>query len=170
MHTIKNTPGNQPLIIRTDSRFAMDGLTKYAQDWEAKDWMGVAHGQLFKCATAWLRARTAHTTLEWVKGHAGIKGNEEADKLAAIGAQQAADENGMDLRIPADTMATGAMLAKIGQSAIYRHLTDTGCIGRKATRRNVEKVKITTKEIFEETPTEKAIWESIRHKDVSKNS
>ena len=168
LHTIKNTPGNQQLRIRTDSRFAMDGLTKYSQEWEAKDWIGVAHGQLFKCATAWLRARTADTTLEWVKGHAGIKGNEEADKLAALGAQQDAAEAEIDLRVPADTTVTGAMLAKTGQSMLYRHLTSRERVGRRATRQNVEKVKIAAKEIFEVTPMEKAIWESIRHKDVSR--
>ena len=109
---VKNAPGNQPLRIRTDSRFATDGLTKFAPGWEAKDWIGVTHGRIFKCATAWLRARTAGTTLEWVKGHAGIEGNECADQLAAEGAQKTTNQTEIDMRIPVDTMVTGAMLAK----------------------------------------------------------
>ena len=32
----------------------------------------------------------------------------------------------------------------------------------------MEKVKAAMKEIFEVTPTEKAIWGSLRHKDISK--
>ena len=39
LHTIKSTPRNQPLRICSDSRFTIDGLTKHAPGWEAKDWM-----------------------------------------------------------------------------------------------------------------------------------
>ena len=166
--TVQRTPGNQPLRIKTDSRFAIDGLTKFAQEWEAKDWIGVAHGQLFKCTSAWIRARTADTTLEWVKGHAGIEGNEAADRLAAEGARKETDPNEIDLRIPADTMVTGAMLAKTSQSLIYHHLTNNGQINRKATQRATEIIKTAAKELFGNTPTEKAIWMSMRHKDITR--
>ena len=168
LHTVKTMLGNQPLRIWTNLRFAVDGLTKYTQEWEARDWLGVTHGQLFKCTMAWLQVRTADTTLERVKGHAGIEGNEEADKLAAIGAQKVTDWDGMDLCIPVDMMAMGAMLAKVGQSTIYHHLTNQGLIDWKATSQNVERVKIATKELFEITLMEKVIWVSIRHKDVLK--
>ena len=168
LYVVQNTPGNQPLRICSDSKFAIEGLTKYARRWEAKDWIGVAHGQLFKCTTAWLRARTGHTTLQWVKGHARIKGNEGADRLAAEGACKAPDHNEIDLRIPVGTMDAGAELARTSQSLIYQHLTTRGSINRAATRRTIEKVKAATEEFFGETPTEEAMWRSMRHRDITK--
>jgi len=168
LHAVQNTPGNQDLRICSDSRFAIDGLTKHAQNWEAKDWIAIRHGKLFKCTTAWIRARTGKTTLKWVKGHAGIEGNEGADKLAAEGTQKEPERTEIDLRIPADTMVTGANLADITQSMIYHHLTNKGDMSRIATKRSIEKIQIATKEIFGTTPTEQAIWKSMRHKDVTR--
>ena len=103
LHAVKTAPGNEPLRIRSDSKFAIEGLTRHAQRWEGNDWIGVKHGQLFKCTTAWIRARPGVTTLQWVKGHAGIAGiagNEEADKLAAEGARKNVQELDLDLRVP----------------------------------------------------------------------
>ena len=69
LRAVKEAPGNQPLRICSDSRFAIEGLTKHARDWEAKNWMGISHRPLFRCATAWLRVRTAKTTGEGPRRH-----------------------------------------------------------------------------------------------------
>ena len=168
LHAIKSTPGAQPLKICSDSRFAIDGLTKHAPGWEKKDWMQVKHGALFKCATAWLRARTGKTTLKWVKGHAGVEGNEGADRLAAVGVEMDPGRGEIDLRIPENTVATGAELPRVTQSMIYRHMVDQGCIQRVRTRTSLEKIKTAVRESFNETPTEEAIWKSMRHKDITR--
>ena len=86
LYAVKMTPTAALLRIRSDLKFAIEGLTKHAPEWEVKDWMGVKHRQLFKCTTAWICARSGITTLQWVKGHSGIAGNEGADELAAEGA------------------------------------------------------------------------------------
>lgn len=134
LYVIRNTPGNQPLRIMSDSKFVIEGLTTYAQEWEEKDWVRIEHGTLFKCTMAWLRARTATTTLQWVEGHSRIEGNKEADKLAANGTWAKPEREDIDLQIPADTMITGAALTQTSQSLIYHHLTNKKCPDRVTTQ------------------------------------
>ena len=72
------------------------------------------------------------------------------------------------MRIPADTMNTGASLTKVTQSLIYSHLINRGKPSRVATTRSVETITIAIKEAFGVTPAEPAVWGGMRHKDVSK--
>ena len=56
----------------------------------------------------------------------------------------------------------------MSQSLIYHHLTNAQQIKRTTTCRLLGKVKTAVKEIAGETPTDEAIWRSMRHKDVTK--
>ena len=79
---------NQPCRVRlsTDSRYVMDGLTKWIHGWRKNGWK-TADKKPVKNAELWqqLLAATEPHRIEWiwVKGHAGHPDNERADKLAS---------------------------------------------------------------------------------------
>ena len=79
-------PNYCKLTIVTDSRYVIEGLTEHLQKWENDGWVGIENAPLFKRAAYLLKKRSAPTAFEWVKGHKGVLGNEESDKLAKEGA------------------------------------------------------------------------------------
>ncbi len=101
---VGQAPCAVPLHIVSDSRFAVDGLTVHLPQWEDRNWLGVKCAPLFKRAVARLRMRTAPTTLRWVKGHAGLIGNERADTLAKAGLDKP------DLQLPPLERVVGSFL------------------------------------------------------------
>lgn len=73
------------VIIHTDSKYVMDGMTKYLPNWEKNGWRTAAKKEV-KNVDLWQRLtesiRGHNVTWEWVKGHAGHPENERADELA----------------------------------------------------------------------------------------
>jgi ribonuclease HI len=77
--------------IHTDSRYVMEGMTKYVPGWQRNGWK-TADKKPVKNIDLWERmvmAAKPHS-LEWfwVKGHAGHAENERADQLARDGIAQ----------------------------------------------------------------------------------
>ena len=74
------------VTLSTDSRYVMDGLTKWIKGWQKNGWKTAAK-QPVKNAELWqaLLAAAKPHRIEWVwvKGHAGHPDNERADKLAS---------------------------------------------------------------------------------------
>jgi len=74
------------VVLSTDSRYVMDGLTKWLPGWQRNGWKTAAK-QPVKNADLWqelVAASAPHRIRwEWVKGHAGHPENERADKLAS---------------------------------------------------------------------------------------
>lgn len=74
------------VALSTDSRYVMDGLTKWIHGWRKNGWKTAAK-QPVKNAELWqalVDATARHKiSWEWVKGHAGHPDNERADKLAS---------------------------------------------------------------------------------------
>ncbi|MBY8826708.1 ribonuclease HI [Hephaestia mangrovi] len=74
------------VMLSTDSRYVMDGLTKWIHGWRRNGWKTAAKKPV-KNADLWqalVEATARHRiTWEWVKGHAGHPDNERADRLAS---------------------------------------------------------------------------------------
>lgn len=84
---------NRPCKVRlhTDSKYVLQGITDWMRNWKKRGWK-TAGNQPVKNEELWQRLDAAiqrHTIdWVWVKGHAGIPGNERADKLANRGIGQ----------------------------------------------------------------------------------
>lgn len=78
------------VTLSTDSRYVMDGLTKWIHGWKRNGWK-TADKKPVKNAELWqalLEAAARHQIeWKWVKGHAGHPDNERADKLASDAAE-----------------------------------------------------------------------------------
>ena len=77
-----------PITVVTDSKYVMDGITKWIHGWKAKGWK-TADKKPVKNEELWKRLDAAQArhdvTWKWVKGHAGHPENERADELARAG-------------------------------------------------------------------------------------
>ncbi len=77
------------VTLSTDSRYVMDGLTKWIHGWRKNGWR-TADKKPVKNAELWQALCTAaephRVEWVWVKGHAGHPDNERADKLASAAA------------------------------------------------------------------------------------
>ena len=76
------------VVLYTDSRYVMDGITSWLANWKARGWKTAAKKPV-KNQDLWqaLDAESARHNIRWVwvKGHSGDDGNEEADRLANLG-------------------------------------------------------------------------------------
>ncbi|ASY44797.1 MAG: ribonuclease HI [Sphingobium sp.] len=77
------------VTLHTDSKYVMDGITKWVFGWQKKGWR-TADNKPVKNVEIWqalVKAAAPHQmTWKWVKGHAGHPENERADRLASAAA------------------------------------------------------------------------------------
>ena len=76
------------VTLYTDSSYVQKGITEWLQGWKRKGWL-TASKQPVKNKDLWQKldeqCQFHAVTWRWVKGHAGIEGNEIADQLANQG-------------------------------------------------------------------------------------
>ena len=81
--------------LHTDSRYVMDGITRWLPDWKRRHWR-TADKKPVKNVDLWQRLEAALERHEvewvWVRGHAGHAENERADALARAAIAAARDE------------------------------------------------------------------------------
>ncbi|MEN8291214.1 DNA polymerase III subunit epsilon [Acinetobacter radioresistens] len=79
-------PKDAKLVIWTDSNYVKKGITEWIQGWKKKNWKDVKNPDLWQKLDATCQGREIEWN--WIKGHAGHAGNEMADQLANLGADQ----------------------------------------------------------------------------------
>lgn len=77
---------NRKITIITDSKYVLDGATKWMANWLKKGWK-TASNQPVKNQNLWIQLNNALAVHElvkwqWIKGHTGHVDNERADALA----------------------------------------------------------------------------------------
>jgi len=80
--------GSRKVVLHTDSRYVMHGITEWMVNWKKRGWKTAAKKPV-KNQDLWMALDEAiarhDITWKWVKGHSGHDGNEEADRLANLG-------------------------------------------------------------------------------------
>lgn len=88
IEALKNTDASREIIIYADSKYVIDGITKWLPNWIRRGWR-TADNKAVKNMDLWkeLSQQTSTRRVEWrwVRGHDGDYGNERADQLANIG-------------------------------------------------------------------------------------
>ena len=81
--------------LYTDSNYVKDGITSWISNWKKNSWK-TANKKDVKNKDLWIRLDSAIKGKDiswiWVKGHAGVLGNEKADLLAVKGREEASNE------------------------------------------------------------------------------
>ena len=84
------------IILWTDSTYVMKGITEWIHGWKKKNWVKsdkkpVVNTDLWKVLDNLNSKRNIQWN--WVKGHAGVAGNERADELARQGLEEMRSAN-----------------------------------------------------------------------------
>ena len=84
LEAIKELPRPAQLSIRTDSRYLIDGFSKWIQGWKRKGWRTASGGAVLNRDLWELldQARLEGVSLVHVKGHSGDPDNDRCDAIA----------------------------------------------------------------------------------------
>ncbi|WP_347486442.1 ribonuclease HI [Vandammella animalimorsus] len=83
------------ITLYLDSEYVRKGITEWIHGWKARGWQTaskqpVKNAELWRELDALVHKRGHQIDWRWVKGHAGIAGNERADALANRGVEELA--------------------------------------------------------------------------------
>jgi ribonuclease HI/exonuclease III len=166
---LENAPNFIPILIKSDSKYAIEGLTIHLEKWEDQGWIGIKNSKWFKRAAYLLRTRSASTSFQWVKGHNGDIGNEKSDELAKEGMNKETPDT-ISLEIPEKFDVQGAKLSKISQATAYQGIKESKPPKkRKTTTNNLETIRQDIEAFSGQLEKDKAIWDSTYNRAIRQN-
>ncbi|MEX2494958.1 MAG: ribonuclease HI [Woeseia sp.] len=88
IEALRALKGRQSVVLHTDSKYVMDGISSWLPGWKKRGWKTAAKKPV-RNQDLWMAlddmAAKHDVTWKWVKGHSGHAGNDEADALANRG-------------------------------------------------------------------------------------
>ena len=85
---LEHIPENSNVVLTTDSKYVMQGITEWIKNWKTRNWK-TASKKPVRNKELWKRLdnlTNLHSVeWKWVKGHSGHRENEIADQLANKG-------------------------------------------------------------------------------------
>ena len=95
LEAIRSHPGDEPLLIESDSQYAIKCASDWLPGWKRKGWRTSSGGEVRNLALIQqidrlIDSRPGPVRFRWVRGHVGNYFNEQADALAGTAAREAA--------------------------------------------------------------------------------
>jgi len=91
MRLIRQRELRDPIVIHSDSKYVINGMTEWISGWKRRGWFTSAGKEVLN-RDLWEQMHQESQGLRiqwrWVRGHAGHPGNELADQLARTAARQ----------------------------------------------------------------------------------
>ena len=85
---LEHIPVNSQVVLTTDSKYVMQGITEWIHNWKSRNWKTTAKKPVLN-KELWQRlddlTHLHSIEWQWVKGHSGHRENEIADQLANKG-------------------------------------------------------------------------------------
>ena len=85
---LEHIPENSNVVLTTDSKYVMQGITEWIKNWKIRNWKTASKNPVLN-KELWKRLdnlTNLHSVeWKWVKGHSGHRENEIADQLANKG-------------------------------------------------------------------------------------
>ena len=87
IEALKSFDTSQKIILYTDSKYVLRGITEWIRGWKSRGWLNaskkpVKNKELWQELDYWNNFHKV--AWNWVKGHSGNKGNDIADHLATF--------------------------------------------------------------------------------------
>jgi len=100
LEALRAHPGTDPMIIESDSQYAIKCATEWLPGWKRKGWKTstgspVKNLELVQAIDRELTERAGPVRFRWVRGHVGNHFNEVADTLAGEAAREIAARPGL---------------------------------------------------------------------------
>ena len=85
IEALKVIPKGESVLLTTDSKYVIEGITKWIMGWKKKGWKSAGGGEV-KNIDLWkaldVEVSCRNVKFEWVRGHTGHPDNERCDALA----------------------------------------------------------------------------------------